>query len=454
MNDRSIYWPMIPGVSFKVTHASILQQMEETQWFSPDKLRELQMGQLKILIEHAIRKVPFYARRFEAIGMQSLQDINELLWEKIPILTRKEAQENQISTPFIPQTHGRSVSIASSGSTGTPTRMTKTEMSQLIWTANLLRDEKWNRDDPMGTLLFIRHGIDNATEEQLAILKSFGIKQNNYGPPSSLMWNTGTFWVIDDRCTAAHHAKVIDRIRPMYIASMPSNLRLLLKHYKENGGAPSCIKSVWTMSESVSDLRDMCHEILGCKIVDNYSCAEAGYLALQCPQHEHYHVQSETVRLEVLHPDGSHCKPGEIGRVIVTPLHNFATPLLRYEIGDEAEVGEQCPCGRGLPVLKRIIGRTYDYLTLPDGHKQRVDTGYYPICAISAVRELQIVQRSKELIEVLLVVSRPLKPAEEKEIKDLCLERFGNDFAYKITVQDSIQRTESGKRRIFISEIS
>jgi phenylacetate-CoA ligase len=207
------------------------------------------------------------------------------------------------------------------------------------------------------------------------------------------------------------------------------------------------------VSEALGDLRERCWKVLNCKITDSYSCAETGYIALQYPEHEYYHVQSETIRLKVLRPDNIHCKPGEIGRVMITSLHNFTSPLFRHEIGDEAKVGDPCSCGRGLSVLKRIIKRTYDYLTMPDGRKQRVDTGYYPICAIPAVRELQIVQRSKELIEVLFVLSRLLNVDEIKNITKLCTERFGNIFKYKIIKVDSISQTISGKRKISISEV-
>ena len=88
-----------------------------------------------------------------------------------------------------------------------------------------------------------------------------------------------------------------------------------------------------------------------------YTCQEAGYLALQCPDYPHFHVQSENVLLEVVDDVGQPCGPGEVGRVLITSLNNFATPLIRYELGDYAEVGAPCPCGRGLPVLKRIMGR-------------------------------------------------------------------------------------------------
>jgi phenylacetate-coenzyme A ligase PaaK-like adenylate-forming protein len=92
-------------------------------------------------------------------------------------------------------------------------------------------------------------------------------------------------------------------------------------------------------------------------LTDLYAADEAGCIALQCPDHEHYHVQSESVLVEVLDVEGRACAPGAVGRVVVTTLQNFAMPLVRYDIGDVAEAGDPCPCGRGLPVLRRIARR-------------------------------------------------------------------------------------------------
>ena len=116
-------------------------------------------------------------------------------------------------------------------------------------------------------------------------------------------------------------------------------------------------------------------EAWGVPLSDMYSGREVGYLALQCPQHDHYHVMSEGNFLEVLGDDGRPCQPGETGRVVVTTLHNYVMPLIRYEIGDFAEVGEPCPCGRGLPVLTRILGRQQNMLTLPTGESRWTQIG-------------------------------------------------------------------------------
>ena len=100
-----------------------------------------------------------------------------------------------------------------------------------------------------------------------------------------------------------------------------------------------------------------------------YSSQEFGYIALQCPDAHTYHVQSEAVYVEILDGPGGPCRPGEVGRVVISTLHNYATPLLRYEMGDYAETGGDCVCGRTLPVLNRIVGRERNMWIMPNGQR-------------------------------------------------------------------------------------
>jgi phenylacetate-CoA ligase len=139
--------------------------------------------------------------------------------------------------------------------------------------------------------------------------------------------------------------------------------------------------------------------------------------------------------------------------VVVTPLHNFAMPLLRYEIGDQAEAGAPCACGRGLPVLTRIAGRSFDYVTLPSGQPRGFDAGNYVMSNMTAIHEYQIVQRSPQRIEVLLVVSRPLTDDERHAIRAILTKEIGAEFHYDLTSCDAIPRTAEGKLRVFVSEL-
>ena len=95
------------------------------------------------------------------------------------------------------------------------------------------------------------------------------------------------------------------------------------------------------------------------------------------------------------------------GRLVVTSLHNLATPLIRYEHRDHVEVGTPCSCGRGLPTIARILGRTRNMLTLPDGRQHWPLTGFMAFREIAPVRQYQFVQHTREEIEVRFVVDRP-----------------------------------------------
>jgi phenylacetate-CoA ligase len=276
----------------------------------------------------------------------------------------------------------------------------------------------------------------------------------DWGQPHSFLWRTGRTGLIDYSRPAAEQVAFVQRLRAKYIQTNPSNLNLFLHHCREHRIAIPTVHSVWTLSEVVDPaLRRLCREVLDVPIIDNYSSSETGYIALQCPAHEHLHVQSETMLVEVIDAGGQPCGPGETGRVLITPLHNFATPLLRYEIGDEAEVGAPCPCGRGLPVLTRIVGRVMDHLTLPDGRKRRTDFRQYEFSSIRAIREYQVVQRARDRIEFRMVVSRPLTEAEEQEVRGLALLEFGTEFAIDLTYHASLPRTAAGKLRPFLSEL-
>jgi len=436
---------------------AIQRQLDASQWWAPERLLAIQFRQLRLLLDHAARQVPFYARRLQAADPAAGMELTEDTWARIPLLTRRDVQEadDALHAREIPATHGAIFEATSGGSTGIPVRVRKTGLADLFWTAIHLREEIWHRDDPRGALLRLRRTPRNFTPDQAAAAqRPPGLLFPDYGPPSSELWETGPIRVLDDRVPIPEQAAVLRAMQPAYVTSFPANLRLLATHCRDARQPPPRLSAIWTLSEVVDDsLRSLCRDVFGCRIVHNYSSAEAGYTALQCPEHEHFHVQSEAVHLEVLRPDGTACQAGEIGKVVVTPLHNYATPLIRYEIGDEAEVGAPCPCGRGLPVLRRIIGRDYDYLTLPDGTKRRVDSGFYGISRIPAVREFQVVQRARDRIDLLLVLTRPLAEAEMAAIRTAMAGDFGPEFRVDITPRESIPRTEAGKLRIFVSEL-
>jgi phenylacetate-CoA ligase len=185
---------------------------------------------------------------------------------------------------------------------------------------------------------------------------------------------------------------------------------------------------------------------------DIYCCEELGYIAAQCPRYDHYHVPSETVLVEILDEQGRPCAPGQLGRVVLTPLHSFAMPLIRYAIGDYAEVGGPCPCGRGLPVLQRIPGRQRSRVVLPDGRRTWPDVSAL-WAAIPDVEQIQLIQRSQDHVEVFYAREQPLSPAEKHAGGQRIHQALGYPFRLTFTRQDTIARQLNGKYETFFADI-
>ena len=237
----------------------------------------------------------------------------------------------------------------------------------------------------------------------------------------------------------------------------PTNLYLLAKYCLDNAILLENLSQASTLSEILRpEVRDACRTAWGVEVPDIYSGRDVGYIALQCPEHEHYHVQAEGIYMEILDENGKPCEPGELGRVVVTPLDNFAMPLIRYDIGDYAEVGKHCPCGRGLPVLKRIVGRVQDLVVLPSGERRwtLLSAGNIEsFLEIAPIRQCQFVQKDLQTIEVRLVADRDLTDSEEDAIRNWIITKLDYPFSVMFTFVDNIPRTLSGKYQDFISEV-
>jgi phenylacetate-CoA ligase len=440
---------------------AVLGHLERSQWASPEELLHAQFQQLTTLCNHAAGMVPFHARRLAAAGFRPGEAMSPEIWRRLPLLNRSEIRDlgEDLKASSYPESFGRILMASSGGSTGIPVRVLKNEVEGLIWQAAHLREALWNGildGEEMANLRGVSKDYHlQAEQNPLAVKDGEGIVLPDWGAPVTFLRKTGVMGILQPDQSLTIQADFLRKRRPENLLMRPAGLRLLLSHFREKGLRLDSLRRVWTISESVDDaLREECQDLFGCPIISNYSANEVGYMGLQCPLGTNYHLLSEFAYIEVLGSDGRPCRPGEIGKVIATPLHNFAMPLLRYEIGDEAEVGEPCVCGRGLPSLKRIVGRTQDYLKLASGVSVRVDISHYRISNIRAVREFQLVQKSLEALELRVVTSRPLEVEERSRLQELVEKPYGRYFTCSVVVVESLPRTVSGKLLQFVSEVN
>jgi len=327
---------------------ALQRQFDASERWEVQRLEAAQFDQLGRLVAHAAA-MPFHAARLSAAGIDPGVPLTAEAWARLPVLTRAELPH---CAGAAPPPHGEVSVAASAGTTGAPVRVRKTALDGLFWQAALVREERWHRARPEGLVLRLTAIPAHLPPALAAVARGpDGLKLPDAGPPANDIWRTGPLVLADAARPAEGVRALIGRHRPAYLLTTPDILRGLLPELR---GLPRP-EAVWTIGGAVdATLRAACSEVFGAPIVANYAAAEAGYMALQCPDHPHYHVLAENCRLELLDAAG---RPATAGRVVVTPLHNFATPLLRYDIGDEAEFGSACPCGRTLPVLTRISRR-------------------------------------------------------------------------------------------------
>jgi len=424
---------------------SLLQQLYESQYWTPKQLALGQLQQLKKLVAYAILYSPFYKKQFSGV------DVNQLdmqAFAKLPLLTRLDLQaENEgIDCVQVPQLHGAINQTMTSGSTATPVSLRGTALTTTIWNALNMREELWHRRDYSQITASIRWNADPIG------LAPEGIKTNDWDFPVNQFYKTAASYYLNSSSDISAQLQWLQKIQPAYLMTHPSNLRAMLDESRRLGLPISGLKQVRTVGENVSDdLREAVHSELGAKLVDFYSSQEVGYLALQCPETGHYHVQSESVLLEVLREDGSVCDVGESGKIVVTSLRNYATPLIRYEIGDYGELGPPCSCGRSLPVLQRINGRTRNMLHLPSGSKSWPNFGFRKIMQVAELHQFQVIQHGLESIELKVVLDEKLKPEQEQKIKQFLCEHLGHPFAVNLTYHSDLPRSANGKFEDFIS---
>lgn len=427
---------------------ALLLQLEESQWWSQEKLLGKQLAQFGLLADHAYCHSPFFRARFDQSGLDTGQPWSAASYASIPLLTRAELmqQAEQIYCRELPREHGAAHKVQTSGSTGQMITVLRTEVTQLFWLALAMREHLWHQRDFFATLAVIK--AFTPTLDDPAEAARIG-----WGHPANLLFDTGPSYSQPLSMDVAQQAAWLARIDPHYLLTYPSNLSALLDRFESGDTLPPSLRQVRTIGETLHPgLRERCQRLGGIGIVDMYSSQEVGLIALQCPVSGLYHAQSESLLIEVLNDDGQACKPGEVGRIVITDLHNFATPIIRYEIRDYAEVGPACPCGRGLLTLSRIMGRRRNMVVFPDGKRHWPLVGAYRFREVADIRQYQVVQHALDEIEVRLVVEHPLSGEQEVRLTALIHNALGHAFPLRYSYfNQELPRTRGGKFEEFVS---
>jgi phenylacetate-CoA ligase len=443
-NFPGVLWPPVSHGELAALTA-LVGTLEQTQGLPAAEVAARQQRQLALLVDHAARQSVQFHGRLERAGLRPGDLLGEGGLRRLPTLRRRDLQQagTALYCKQVPPSHGRLGETRTSGSTGEPVVIKRTGLGQLLWSAFSIRYLLWQDIDFTKRCSSIRPPIP-----------AYSI-QRSWGPPTSMLFETGQQQSIPMTTDIRQQAAWLAEFDPAVITLYPTNLDALIRHCRQAGIKLPGLERILSLGETLSPrLRQAAEETFGAKVSDLYSSQELGVLALQCQSGEGYHVMAESVIVEVLNDDGSPCQPGEAGRVVVTDLHNFATPLIRYEIGDYAEAAEPCPCGRGLPTLKQIRGRERNMVVRPDGTRHWPLVGFGRFRDIAPISQYQLIQHDLQRIEVRLVSETPVTAAQESTLGETIREALGFPFELAFAYfEGELPRKPGGKFEEFVCEL-
>ena len=422
-----------------------LDEYERSQWLSPAQLAELQWTRLKRLLEHCYREVPYYQRQWRELGItpddiRSLED-----YARLPTLTKADIRSHGEDLKAI-SWRDRMLYKNTSGSTGEPLRFGYNRESNDRRTAVMFRGYGWAGAPPgRRSLVLWGGGLGNPPltrrwKDQLyhaafgrRLVNSFHMTEANMGT----------------------YADMIDRHKPEILLGYFGPLLKLAKWLLENGRRVHPPRAFIVNGEAMHEFeREIIEQAFGCTVYNTYGCREFMMVAGECDQHHGMHVNMDHLVVERVAPEGADLDP-LTGEAIITDLFNYGMPFIRYATGDLITAStDQCPCGRGLPLISQVEGRLLDAIRTPDG---RILPGmFFPFLLkeVPGVAQYQIVQRRLDRLDLNLVRGKAFNDDSLAMIHREIRKVLGDSIEVNCQFVDTIPLTRSGKTRLTISELA
>jgi phenylacetate-CoA ligase len=422
-----------------VGSAAQTQEFERLVTSSADAVREVQTRRLAKLLDHASKHVPYFQNLFNERGITLNYDNPFETLAKLPLVdkpTMRDAGENYLSTA-IPRSEMHS--NASGGSTGAPLhfyRGPNFRKASLIASFSLDQWTGWIPGEPVAVLW-------GAPTD----LERYGLLREKIR-----LWLKNRFTVdafdLNETKLKTAAGKLRGR-RPKLVVAYASAAYLVAKYMADYGiqlnPGP---RAVITSAEVLwPHYRTVIQQQFNCKVHNRYGSREVGMIAMECA-HGRLHVNAPDVHLEVIDPDEN-----GIGELVITQLHNYAFPFIRYRIGDRGKLGhESCPCGRHLPVLSDLVGRVTDYIVSPQGAVIHGEWFTHLFYEMQGVVMFTFRQTARD--EYCFQIQRSASFKEEDFALALrkSQERLGPDAKISVQYVEQFDSSPSGKHRFVINE--
>ena len=420
-----------------------LKRLQENQWLSTEELLVKQWQELEKLLAHAYSQSPYYRELFDKLGLHPNDIKSHEDLRKIPICSRQDILEHKdrmIADNF----RSKVMHKGTGGSSGIPMQFALDTNSYEWRTAVTQRGYGWAGCEAGQHTLYL-WGTDIAPTPWRKL------KTDLY----HRAFNRKMFNCFELTETEMHRClNYINSRKPTGIVAFTTAIYNFARFIEDNGLSCHPVKSVVTGAEKLyPHQREVIERALHTRVFNTYGCREVMLIAAECEEHQGLHVSVDNLLVEVINGDEP-AQPGERGDIVITDLHNYGMPFIRYRNGDVVIQGEgSCPCGRGLPLIQDIDGRRMDEIVAVNG--KVLSGGFFPhlLKEFPEVKKYQVVQKARDQLHIKLVAAERL--AEPRQ--DFCFSEIrkvtGEEMQIELHYVDEIPLSASGKYRVTISEL-
>lgn len=428
---------------------SSLRELEELQWAPPERIREHQNQKLCNLLLHCAQNVPFYRSRLEDLEATTVgRDPRERL-RRLPVITK--ALLRQDYQRFHASSGRKSDVWASSGSTGEPFHFCRDKASIASNTfASLARGLSWwglEVGSPSAMLWSGVRGIHGSSSSSVLAARR------------RASWRLKNIWLVDvyelQEQAARKTFNDLLKFKPKFIRGISSGVFRLCSLFDQlrlDGRELGLQCAVYTGEVMLPSQKLVVERVLGCKAVCEYGCTELGVIAFECPAGG-LHLSHENLIIEHLDQEHSAGGGGQVP-VVVTDLDNHVAPLVRYEVGDLVVPRvNMCACGRTLPLISEILGRSHDAIVTPSGSTIHALYFTHLFDRITCVHQFRVTQDRIDTLRMELKSPRGIPAGDIEAVRRAIEAIMGDGVAVEVVQVSDIPASSSGKTPWVVSRI-
>lgn len=419
--------------------------LERTQWLPRAAIEELQFSALRRLIAHAHEHCPHYRQTWDRLGLRPRQLDAAADFGRWPIIDRDTIREHRIGMrathPSLPL-----ISKSTGGSSGVPLQFDLDHDSHDRRAAAWHRGYGWAGAEPGAKQLSL-WGVPLGDRPVRARVKDYLHNALYRRRVISCFDTAGGL--------AARFAAEVEAYRPDVIVAYTNPLYEVARRLNEAGSEVRFhAGAIVVGAEKLHSFqRDQIERAFHAPVFETYGSREFMLIGAECDRHAGLHLSTENLLVEVLDDDGLPAREGTEGNVVITDLYNYGMPFVRYANGDRAVAGfGTCDCGRGLPLLKKVVGRRLDMLLASDG---RIIPGeFFPhlVKDFPAIRRFQVVQEEAGLVRFAME-AKGLSEPDRLTLERLVRGALGPGVRVDFEAVKQIPLTASGKLNVVVNRV-